>query len=311
MRPSSLSYVFVCALTSACTADSFSSDVSELVVGNGTDLNGTDLNGTDLNGSELGKAVKSVEYAGAMIDGTWLPFVWIDGSQLRAWKGGPVLEAEDLIGARFLAHSDTDKWLKLRVVDVGQPEDGDVDDGIWRYGVEYLETNGQWYPICQDENGAFGAIAIDGTWNYGRNVAHGGDKTVDGWHFTFACPRIGAIGKCVEAGYAPWRTTEDGTSLADHHQACTRLMRADYCGDGEPHTVNGTLINLYDQLGIQEDTDDWIAEAEWDAGGARCISPHNRHVEPVKCYDRVIRDDCGHEFGAGTLLISETPADAE
>ena len=60
-----------------------------------------------------------------------------------------------------------------------------------------------------------------------------------------------------------------------------------------------------------DDADDWVWEAEWDAGGARCISPHNRHVEPVKCYDRLIADHCGETFGAKTLMISETPADAE
>ena len=114
-----------------------------------------------------------VEYAGATIDGTWLPFVWIDGSQLRGWQGGPVLEGDALIGARFVARSDTNKWLKLRVVDVEPPEDGDLDDGVWHYGVEYLETNGKWYPICQDASGAFGAIAVDGQWNYKRKVARG------------------------------------------------------------------------------------------------------------------------------------------
>ena len=63
------------------------------------------------------------------------------------------------------------------------------------------------------------------------------------------------------------------TSLADYHQACTRMLRADYCGDGTPHTVDGTLINIYDGIGIQRDTDDWAFEAEWTTTGARCSVP--------------------------------------
>jgi hypothetical protein len=33
-------------------------------------------------------------------------------------------------------------------------------------------------------------------------------------------------GKRVKMGHKPWRTTPDGTSLRDYHQACTRMMRA-------------------------------------------------------------------------------------
>jgi hypothetical protein len=310
MRGTTLSFLLVSSL-GACVADGYSTDVSALGGENlnGENLNGENLNGENLNGSELGKAVKWVELAGVTLDGAWLPWVWLDGSQLMGWQGGAVLEGDALVGARFVARSDTNKWLKLRVADVESPADG---DDVWRYWVEYLETNGQWYPICLDTAGdAFGAIPVDGYWNHKRGVPHGGDKIDDPWRFTFACPRVGAIGKCVEAGYEPWAYTADGTSLADHHQACVRLMRADYCGDGEPHTVDGTLVNLYDQIGIQDDADDWIHEAEWGPDGASCISPHNRHVEPVKCYDRLIRDDCGASFSDGTLLISETPEDAE
>ena len=47
---------------------------------------------------------------------------------------------------------------------------------------------------------------------------------------------------------------------------------ADYFGDGRSFTVDGALLNLYDGLGIQEDTEAWSFEAEWGPEGARCVS---------------------------------------
>ena len=60
----------------------------------------------------------------------------------------------------------------------------------------------------------------------------------------------GALGKCVRVGYAPWRSLPDGTSLAPYHRACVNMMRADYCGDDRPTTRDGTLIDVYDRVGV-------------------------------------------------------------
>ena len=51
----------------------------------------------------------------------------------------------------------------------------------------------------------------------------------------------------MELGYKPWKTV-GGVSLRDHHQTCTRVLRADYCGNGVSHTQDGTLINIWDTL---------------------------------------------------------------
>jgi hypothetical protein len=58
------------------------------------------------------------------------------------------------------------------------------------------------------------------------------------------------------------------------HQTCTRLARADYCGDGVPHTENGTLIDVFDPAGIQVGVDDPALsfEAGWSPDGAVCVS---------------------------------------
>lgn len=299
MRASSAS-IFSLALALGGCADGFSSDASALVVGNGENLNGQNLNGQNLNGenlngSELGRAVTWVAYYGAHLDGWWVDWLWLEGSELVGWQDG-LIEGGELAGLRLAARSDTGLDVALRITDVEPPAPG---DDRWRYWVEYREVDGTWLPICEDATGVEPAYALDGWWDPRQGHAKGGRKTVDHLRFTFACPRLGALGKCVDAGYAPW--AHDA-----HHQACVRLMRADYCGDGTPHTVDGTLVNLYDDIGIQADTDDWVIEAEWDEHGARCVSPHSRGAEALTCHDVKSLQTCG-EFRQGTLLISETP----
>jgi ADYC domain len=62
-----------------------------------------------------------------------------------------------------------------------------------------------------------------------------------------------AEGKCVRFGYKPWGHAADGTPLAPYYQACVRLVRADYCGDGVGHTRNGMPIDIFDRIGVQRD----------------------------------------------------------
>lgn len=82
----------------------------------------------------------------------------------------------------------------------------------------------------------------------------------------------GANGKCARLGYRPWKQSPNGRSLREFHQACVRMIRADYCGDGTSHTRDGTLINVYDKLRIQEPDPSLIDfEAAWGPDGAVCV----------------------------------------
>ena len=81
------------------------------------------------------------------------------------------------------------------------------------------------------------------------------------------------------------------------------MLRADYCGDGTPHTVNGTLINLYDNASVQADAESWPVDAEWGPDGALCVN-HNRGGTPPSCYAQKYSATCGN-WASGALLIDE------
>jgi hypothetical protein len=58
-------------------------------------------------------------------------------------------------------------------------------------------------------------------------------------------------------------------SLHGLHLACTRAARADYCGDGTPHTREGVLVRMTDARGFNprsRQRDD--LEAAFDPQGA-------------------------------------------
>jgi hypothetical protein len=158
-----------------------------------------------------------------------------------------------------------------------------------------------WLPACTDENdNMVPAIPLSGSWNHtnGQRATYGGDK------FTWSCTS-GALGKCAASGYpntlsyAPWRDNyyyspdEPDWSIAVSgqrlHQTCTRMVRADYCGDGHPQTATGTDIEVVDfllYLGDHTNTRPWmLSEALWQENGAYWLSCGrlNGYPTPTSC----------------------------
>jgi len=322
MSRSRLAVSLVCLVATGapagCTVEELDDEdlattASESAIPNGHNLNGHNLNGHNLNGhnlngeSLLGDVVEWVSAFGGWQGVHLLLDVKLDGSQVTARRlFGGKLRGTQLEGAHFLAKSDAGWPLVLRIADVTPPAAGDT---TWRYAVEYLELDGTWVPTCLDPDLAeIPAIPVDGYWNLDSGSPGDGGKVTAGNKFLFACEQVGAIGKCIDAGYRPWAAV-GGSSLGPYHESCVRLLRADFCGNSVSHTVDGALVNLYDPLGIQLDTESWSPEAEWDRHGARCISPDapTPGLSDTPCFDDLVDDDCATGFHPGSLLVSERP----
>jgi hypothetical protein len=145
------------------------------------------------------------------------------------------------------------------------------------------------------------ALAVPGVWD------SSGAKHEAPGKFTFACEN-GAIAKCVDWGYKPW-DVKDGRSLEQLHQACTRMARADYCGNGRSHTREDTPIDMYDGLELLTRTT--VATSGWDPGkasfeaawspeGAWCLA-RTRDGRALEA----IQTECPGRFEADTRDLGE------
>jgi hypothetical protein len=256
----------------------------ELVAGNGVSLNGVSLNGVSLNGVSLnGVSLNGVSLNGVSLNGVSLNGVSLNGSMLTSQSPGGTLSGSQLIGSVFSGPLADGTQGKFKITDL------DIIEGdVHLYTVYWKAQNAGWKPACGTVNGeVVRAVPLQGSWNYADGVAGGGSKINDPNTITLACEHY-ALAKCVEFGYKPWAKV-GATSLANHHQACTRMLRADYCGNGHSWTVDGTPINFYDAKGIQNDEADWSFEAEWNTSGATCLSHQriqNMAVVPECSFDK-------------------------
>jgi hypothetical protein len=281
---------------------------------NGSDLNGSDLNGSDLNGSDLnGSDLNGSDLNGSDLNGSMLQGVTLAGTLFRGiMLDGTAIEGKGFVGVTFVGRLSSGATLSLRVDGIEQGSGVNAD--VYYYTVSYPNRFGGWSPLCGYDGAGVPkkAIPLAGRWDYRQGVAGGGAKIADPGVFTFAC-QGGALAKCVDHfGYKPWQEA-GGVSLEAYHQACTRLVRADYCGDGRSWTVNGRPINVYDSIGVQADTETWKFEAEWTPQGARCVSAQRvftytkTGLSVPTCLARLSQPSCGDpsSFASGTLLMNE------
>lgn len=167
-------------------------------------------------------------------------------------------------GTELLAREESGAPVRFRV-DAVEKDAADPDGDVFLYSLSYRDPAGGGYKTycLPDREGKTLAVPLSGYWDPARREHVAAPEVI-----TFACTNS-PLAKCMRWGYKPWKTV-DGTSLRDHHQACVRMTRADYCGDGQPHTREGTLIDVYDRIGIQkrEEQADMALEAAWGPGGA-------------------------------------------
>ena len=143
-----------------------------------------------------------------------------------------ILKGKDLKGAQFNAVDEQGRKLNFEIKDV-ELDPKDPEKETYLYTVFYLDSaDYQWKNLCiPDADNVAKAIPLTGSWD------ETGKHTESSDMITFGCTS-GVLAKCVRFGYKPWKTVK-GKLLRDYHQACTRMVRADYCGNGKSHTREG------------------------------------------------------------------------
>ncbi|TDU31735.1 hypothetical protein DFR24_1114 [Panacagrimonas perspica] len=140
------------------------------------------------------------------------------------------------------------------------------DTEILRHEFERRDVSGQWHSACEPN--------FEGeTW--GIPVGPGAGQASHTGAVSLTCSS-GAIAKCIRYGYKPWGLGHNGENLAPYFAACVRMIRADYAGDGSPHTKPGTFIKFHDAaVRWQQEaapSADYVFEAGWSPDGAVCVA---------------------------------------
>ena len=194
------------------------------------------------------------------------PAVDVLGTTLRArLPDGTLLEGEALVGATLNV---VVGGRPMRVRIAGLENDATAPGGEVLLYDFHVSTPAGEEPLCAPApDGKRLGLAIAG------RSTPSGFLAPDPTSFELVCA-AGPQGKCVRMGYGPWRQVPDGRSMRDWYNACVRLLRGEYCGDGQPYTRDGTWIDLYDSLGVQKsDQDPTLSfEAGWNQDGAVCVA---------------------------------------
>jgi hypothetical protein len=146
--------------------------------------------------------------------------------------GGRILTSPDLVGAVLDTVDEDGRAITVRIDTVAQ-DPTDLSGDIWLHGFSVLDHEaGLWREFCQSApDGTRAGFPLAGRWTTDMRHLPASSS------FTLTCTS-GASGKYVRMGYKPWRKV--GTdSLWEYHQACVRVIRADYGGDGISHTRDG------------------------------------------------------------------------
>jgi len=170
--------------------------------------------------------------------------------------------------------------ITVRFVDAAQrPTAGTIGPATatgesWFYRLELDPGDGGGSRnACGDRAGGQDvAFVVPGHWDETGTYIRTGPE------LSFACLSRGAAW-CLSEGYA-----DDPGELRgkpDLFQACNRMVRADYCGDGSSATKEGTLVTMWDSHVATQGSGAGVQrfEAAWSAARAVCYD-HPRY-QPV------------------------------
>lgn len=186
-----------------------------------------------------------------------------EGTQFRlTLSDGRVLRSAELAGATLTVMTDGGP-RRIRIEAVERDPGARTDD-VWLHTMLIERPDGSLENICQPgPDGKRVGFPLASVMH-----ADGRTETTAPEVFDLMCLG-GARAKCVRFGYRPWIADD-----AAAYNACVRMVRADYCGDGAGTTRDGMAIDLYDDKGIQNP--DMLPahafEAGWSAEGAVCVA---------------------------------------
>jgi hypothetical protein len=196
----------------------------------------------------------------------------------------------DCVGETFQAVRNASSASKVDV----KLESASTDpsgSGFILYKVKYFDPaspSSGWLDYC-GPGGTNKAVVLMGTWDKEAKFS----PSPSGNPFSFACIDT-AAGKC-QRDPKLYNTTLSDTLPSDYFQACTRMLRADYCGDGKSHTVTGRPISVKDKLGRNAGWDHvpdgrpWVYETGWGRDGANCVRGDARApTKPFDCASKLL-----------------------
>jgi hypothetical protein len=258
--------------------------------------------------------MQGVKMQGATLGGASLANMRVEKGELVAERDGVTLRGTSLTGAKVVGDGrDADGLpvaIQFQITSV-IPEVGGYDPtntgNTYLYGLEqWIDDDddgiGTWSNACDpDTDGRRVAIPLAATWD------DQGDRVAAPGLFTLACT-TGVIAKCYRWGYRPW-VNGFATNLSDMHWTCTRVARADYCGNGVSNTHDNTPINVWDRLPYPGPIQShggllpplgMVFEAGWNTGGAVCLSHARWVVEDL--LDLQIANQCPERLVPPGLL---------
>lgn len=217
-------------------------------------------------------AIGLVTAAGASALAQSLRAIEVAGTQFRVTvSDGSILTSRDLVGAVLTLNvGGTSSRVRIDAVEIDP-----ADPEVLLHTLSVAQADGSWRNACApDPEGRRLALPLAGE-------AQPDGRIIDApGRIALVCTS-GGQGKCVRFGYKPWKRTA-AESLRDLYNACIKMVRADYCGNDQPTTREGTRIDIYDDHGIQLPANEPGAdfEAGWAPEGAVCVH-HVRISENV------------------------------
>jgi hypothetical protein len=189
--------------------------------------------------------------------------VEVEGTEFKVTlTDGRLLRSAELVGAT-LTISTGGGSVRLHIDAVERDPDAG-NSPVWLHSFSMEAADSTWQNVCDagpDGRRQGFPLAM-------RPRADGAMEPAEPGVFELVCT-AGARGKCVRFGYLPWISA----AMRDTYNACVRMLRADYCGEGEGTTNPGTVIDYYDSWDIQKPAHDpkFEFEAGWTAAGAVCV----------------------------------------